>query len=141
MSLKESADKAAASADLSLAFHHYAPNPKYTLGVADPRHLVDSAGLHPALNAAPILGNLADAASTARAIDRGGIEANPLVRPVIDRGGNGALFAVKAGVGIGLALAADKLARDGHKRAAKVLAILGGAVPLGAAIHNERQGR
>ena len=130
MNLREQAEAKV----LSLKFEHYAP--KHAL---DPRNLVDRDGLHPALNALPVVGNMADAVSTDRKLGQGAREANPVMKGVIDKGGMGAFYAVKLGLGIGMALAADAFARKGHTRIAKTLAVLSGAVPLAAAVHNSRQ--
>ena len=91
-------------------------------------------GLHPGLLAFPIVGNLLDAASTDYGLGKGLVEANPIVRPLV--GSMPLFYAVKATVGVVTAAGANKLAKDGHRTLAKVLAVVGGAVPLVAAVHN-----
>ena len=136
MSLRESAARASESASLELAF--YVPR-GYALGAADPRNLTDAAGLHPALNLFPLVGNLADALSTLHVLETvpGAYEANPVMRPVVTAGAVPWLL-LKAGVGVGMGLYADSLARRGRATQAKWIAALGGAIPTGLAIHNMR---
>jgi hypothetical protein len=129
--------KVAAATALDVRFTHYAPR-----SWVDPRNLVDGRGLHPALNSVIVAGQLGDAGSTHYALGKGGArEGNPAVASLIEHGGIASLYAVKAATGIGMALIADHVASIGHPRAAKVLAFLGGAVPLAVAAHNVHVGR
>jgi len=132
VSLAEQARKRAESAP-DRAFYEWAPRK----AALDPRNLWDDEGLHPLLNAAPIVGNVLDAASTTASLNRGNVELNPIVRPIANNAP--VLMAGKLTVGVLTALAADRLAVKGHRKLAKALAILGGAVPVAAAVHNTRQ--
>lgn len=91
-------------------------------------------GLHPGLKGFPIFANLADAVSTHVALNNGAREANPVVEPITRS--LPLFYAFKLGVGLATSLGASKLYKDGHHTSAKILSIIGGAVPLGAAIHN-----
>ena len=99
-----------------------------------PRSFPKDAGLHPSLWAVPVLGNLADAWSTQFRLRQGAVEANPFMSPFTKH--PGLFYGLKAGVGLATALLANRLAKSGRKRAAKVVAIVGGAVPLAAAAYN-----
>lgn len=97
--------------------------------------VVEKQGLHPGLYAFPVLGNLADAITTHIAINRGAVEANPIVRPVVESS-LPLFYATKLGVGLVTSVIANKLHKQGNRRTAKVISIIGGATPMGFAIHN-----
>lgn len=91
-------------------------------------------GLHPALLAAQPLAQGFDALSTLQAIKAGGREGNSFMAPFADN--PAAMIATKVGGGALIAFLADRLARSGHKNAAKVLSAIDIAAPVGAGIHN-----
>lgn len=102
--------------------------------------LRSDSGLGVADKAAPIVGQLADAASTLYALDRNPAarEANRIVARLTDRP---TLFVVgKAAVGVSVALLADFAAHHGRPRAARWMARLAGALGVGVAVHNVRVG-
>jgi len=77
----------------------------------------------------------ADQASTAYAMHRGAVEANPLMREPA------AAVAIKAAGIAGTALACQHLRKTGHTRAAKVLRWTVAAVWMGIAARNVHVGR
>lgn len=77
-------------------------------------------------------GNAADLITTLQAIDRGGVESNPLL-PKSKAG----ITAVKAATTAGGAFLLDKLANK-NKKAALIAALVGGAIPAMAAVHNSQ---
>lgn len=87
----------------------------------------------------PAAASLFDAWATQDAIDRGGVEANPLMAPFAHN--DLALYGVKLGTGILAGIAAHKLAKAGHPTMAKVVSGLNIAVPLGAGVVNLSGGR
>ena len=89
--------------------------------------------LSPAFYGMPIAGNIADGITTSIAMGKGGREANPIMAPIADH--PAAIIAAKTGIGIGEALLLQKLAKK-HPTMAKVLAVISGAIPAAAAVHN-----
>ena len=94
-------------------------------------------GLHPAFDASPIVGGLADAISTHVAINRGGREANPVMAPLTKSWP--VWYAAKLALGVGFSTAGHLLAKSGRRRAGKALDLIAGAFGAGAAVHNLRQ--
>jgi hypothetical protein len=91
-----------------------------------------------AIDATFVLGGQgADYASTISALSRcpGCTESNPIFRNPTQ------LAAGKILVSSGVLYACHRLRKDGHGRAARVVAIVFGGVGVGMAIHNMRQGR
>lgn len=80
--------------------------------------------------------NVADSLSTTAAINRGGQEANPVLKGVA--GNPFALLATKIGAATLQALLFDKIHRS-HPRAGKIGAVVASSIPAGAAIWNSRQ--
>lgn len=79
------------------------------------------------LPSGPVVGQALDIATTAYALDHGFREGNPVVKSLA---GNMAAFAaVKLAVGVGLAVAINKVENKGLKRTASVLGTLAGFVP------------
>ena len=99
----------------------------------------DKRGLNPALLAAPALAQAFDAYSTRQAMKAGGREGNSVMEPFA--GNEAALYATKIGSGVLIGFLANKLAKSGHRNAAKVLSGLSIAVPVGAGIHNLEQAK
>jgi hypothetical protein len=91
-------------------------------------------GVHPALKYGPAAAGLYDALATKHAISKGGTEANPIMAPFANN--DAALIASKVGSGVLSGLAADALAKKGHKNWAKAVGGLSIAIPLGAGTHN-----
>lgn len=86
---------------------------------------------------APALAQVADAASTQLAINRGLVEANPFMKGAVK---NMPIFwAVKVGVGALIAVQVKKQQDAGHKNRARVVSALGSAIGFGAAISNVHQ--
>jgi hypothetical protein len=96
-------------------------------------------GLHPLLLAAPVLAQLADAYTTSQNLKNGAREANPVLEPFA--GNDAALYGAKIGAGVLGSILADRLARSGHRTAAKILDAVEIGVPAGAAIHNALVGK
>lgn len=94
----------------------------------------DKRGLNPLLVLAPAAAEAFDAYSTRRAMAGGGHEANSAMEPFA--GNPAALYGTKIGTGLLAGLLADRLARSGHRTAAKIVAGLEVSIPLGAGIHN-----
>jgi len=72
--------------------------------------------------AAPIIGQVADAWTTAEALRRGFREGNPLLAPIA--GKPALLVALKIGAGIGFAAMTNRLAKAGHPRAARGFSVI-----------------
>lgn len=87
----------------------------------------------------PAAASLFDAWSTQDAINRGGAEANPVMAPFADN--TAALYGVKLGTGALVGLIADRLAKSGHRNAARIVSGLGIGVPLAAGATNLSGGR
>lgn len=96
-------------------------------------------GLHPAWWAGLIGANVADAITTADAVNDGrGREANPLLRGISD---NAAILGLaKAGIGAGEGLLLNHLHKKNPK-GAKIGAAILTAVPALLALHNARVGK
>jgi hypothetical protein len=77
---------------------------------------------------------LADGASTAAVIAKGGRELHPMLEPFAQN--TPALMGFEAGKGALMGVAADSLAKHGHRDLAKAMAILNIVLPLGASAYN-----
>jgi len=75
---------------------------------------------------------LADLITTEQALNRGGMEANPLMRTPAAR------VTLKTLATAGSIAGARKLFKDGHKTAGTIAALASIAIPTAAAIHNSR---
>ncbi len=83
---------------------------------------------------APIVGQAADIVTTAIAIQRGYVESNPLMKPLIQ---SMPVFAVlKLGVGLGCAVIIKKLQDNGQHNAARVVSVVSTLAGAGPAINN-----
>ena len=87
----------------------------------------------------PAAASLFDAWATQDAINRGGVEANPIMAPIADNAL--ALYSTKVGTGILAGIAAHKLARAGHPKWGRFVGGVNIAIPLAAGIHNSGVGR
>lgn len=95
----------------------------------------DKRGLNPLLTLGPLAAQMADAVTTQNALKDGtGREGNPALEPMV--GNKAAFYGIKAGIGLGTGLLADKLARDGHRGLGKALDIVGIVLPSAVALHN-----
>ena len=92
------------------------------------------AGLSALLLIGPFGANGFDAYSTREAMKAGGKEGNPAVAKVADN--EAALYLTKMGVAAGTDIAAQALAKTGHRNLGKLVAGLGIVLPLAAGIHN-----
>jgi len=91
-------------------------------------------GLNPLLLIAPAAGQGFDAYSTQQALKAGGREANPAMAGIVDNPAK--LYGTKLLFAAGTALAAEALAKSGHRTLGKIVAGVGTAVPIAAGIHN-----
>ena len=92
-------------------------------------------GLHPGFDAAPIVGQLADAISTHVLLDSGRFrEGNPIMRPLTKSWP--LWYAAKLAVGVGISTVGHLFAKQGHRRTGKVLDVIGGALGVGPAVLN-----
>lgn len=91
-------------------------------------------GLHPLLLLAQPAAQAFDAVSTQKAIKAGGREGNSFMEPFADN--PAAMVGTKVAGGALIAFLADRLARSGHKNAAKVLSGISIGAPTVAGIHN-----
>lgn len=81
---------------------------------------------------------MADAVSTQNALKHDGMrEGNPAMEPMVDK--PAAFYGIKAGIGIGTGLLAEKLAKDGHRGLGKALDVLGMVLPAAVAVHNSQR--
>jgi hypothetical protein len=87
----------------------------------------------------PAAASLFDAWTTQDALKRGGEEANPLMKPLA--GNNAALYGVNVGAGILTGIIADKLAKSGHRNAARLVSGLSMGVHTAAGASNLASGR
>lgn len=95
----------------------------------------DKRGLNPMLAyIAPMGAQAFDAYSTREAMKSGGREGNPAMSGLA--GNPAALYGVKVGSALLIGIAADKLAKSGHRNLGKGLSMLSIGVPLGAGINN-----
>ncbi len=94
---------------------------------------------HSVWESAPVVGQIADLGTTVAVLSRGGRELNPIMREMIDRGGMGALTALKIGLGVGAAVAVHSLDKMGHRKLAKAVSIVSTTLGLGAAVNNARE--
>lgn len=94
----------------------------------------DRRGLNPGLILAPAAAQAFDAYSTREGMKAGGREGNPAMSPFADN--EAALYGSKVGAGLLIGFLANKLAKAGHRNAAKLLSGVSIAVPVGAGIHN-----
>ena len=85
----------------------------------------------------PIAGQLADALSTSAVLSKGGRELNPLMAPIVKS--TPLFYALKIGLGVGMAAVVHAQEKAGHFKRAKVLGIVAGALGFGPAVHNLRQ--
>jgi hypothetical protein len=85
------------------------------------------------------MASLFDAWSTQDALERGGVEANPIMKPIA--GNPAALYGTSLASGLLTGYLADRLAKSGHRTAGKVISGLGIGVHLGAGAHNLASGR
>lgn len=84
-------------------------------------------------SAAFLSAQAADLVTTSAAINRGAVEANPIMGQ-----GMGRQVALKAAVSVGVLLVARQMARTGHPRAAKIM-LWAATAGIGAvAVHNSR---
>jgi len=90
--------------------------------------------LLPVLYASQIALQALDAHSTFSALDRGGVEANPLMKQVA--GNRGAMLAVKAGAAAGTIWAAERLWRRGNRAGAIALMVVANGVTSAVVAHN-----
>lgn len=90
--------------------------------------------LLPALYIGQIALQALDAHSTFTALDRGGVEANPLMKGVA--GNRGAMLAVKAGAAAGTIWAAEHLWRRGNRAGAIALMVVANGVTAAVVAHN-----
>jgi len=95
----------------------------------------DKRGLNPLLIIAPIGAQAFDAYSTKQALKAGGKEGNPVIAPLTE-GADWKLYAPKMAGGLLIGVAADQLARHGHRNAAKVISAINITVPIGVGISN-----
>lgn len=91
-------------------------------------------GLNPALLLAQPLAQAFDAYSTQKALGAGGREGNSFMEPFANN--PAAMYATKVAGGALVALLADRLARSGHRNAAKLLSGISIGAPVVAGIHN-----
>jgi len=83
---------------------------------------------------APIVGQAADIATTAIALQKGFIEVNPVMKPLVK---SLPLFAaLKLGVGVASCLIIKRLQNDGRDNAARVVSVLTTMAGAGPAINN-----
>jgi len=82
----------------------------------------------------PGIGQAADFATTVVGMKKGAVEGNPIVAPIADK--IPVFAAVKLGIGVLQALAVKSLADNGHKKAAKIVSMVGFGLGAGPAIHN-----
>lgn len=87
---------------------------------------------------APLAGQLSDYTTTRYWTTRGLAEGNPIVAPVVGR--PSVFLALKLGAGLGMGLAVKALQDKGHRKAARVVSIVGTVLGAGPAIHNIIQG-
>jgi uncharacterized membrane protein len=85
----------------------------------------------------PGLGQLADAASTLDALDKGAEEKNPILKKLVKK--PVAFVATKLGIGILMGKAVDFFNDRGKEKEAKVLSGILTALGLGPAINNTLQ--
>lgn len=95
----------------------------------------DKRGLNPLLIIAPVGAQAFDAYSTKQALKAGGREGNPVIAPLTN-GSDWKLYAPKMAGGFLIGLAADQIARHGHRNAAKVISAISITVPIGVGISN-----
>lgn len=95
----------------------------------------DKRGLNPLLIIAPIGAQAFDAYSTKKAMKAGGREGNPVISPLTS-GADWKLYAPKMAGGLLIGIAADQVARHGHRNAAKVISAINITVPIGVGISN-----
>jgi hypothetical protein len=91
-----------------------------------------------ALHVTSVAAQMLDVHSTIRALDRGGIEANPLMSGLVKN--RAAFIGIKAAMGAGLVLATHKMAKS-NKLAAIVTAAAANSVMLTVASHNYKVAR
>lgn len=98
----------------------------------------DKRGLNPLLTLGPLAAQMADAVTTQNALHSGTAhEGNPAMEPLADNPAE--FYAVKAGIGLGTGLLANKLAKDGHRGLGKALDVIGIVLPSAVAIANSRK--
>ena len=85
-----------------------------------------------------LLGGGADTVSTLYALDRGAVEANPLMRPLVQH--PPVLLVAQTGVSMAIAKCSDMLAKRGKKKTAMAVAVGYFALKVGIAAHNVRVG-
>lgn len=91
-------------------------------------------GLNPLLVLGPVAGQGFDAATTLSAMGPGTKEGNPLMEPFADN--PAALLGTKGAVGLLVGLGANQLAKSGHRKAGKIMAALGTAIPAAVGVSN-----
>jgi hypothetical protein len=99
----------------------------------------DKRGLNPMLVLAPAAAQAFDAYSTRQAMKAGGHEGNQFMEPFADN--PAALYGSKIGSGLLIGFLADRLAKSGHRTAAKIVSGVSIALPIGAGIHNMEQAK
>lgn len=79
-------------------------------------------------------GNLFDAYTTDKALERGGMEANPVLKGIA--GNDAALYSTKLALGLTQAYVVHLLDKGDHKKAAKILSMITFGIPTGIGIRN-----
>lgn len=87
----------------------------------------------------PVAASLFDALATRDAIERGGVEANPVMAPFAES--TPAMLGVKLGSGLLTSYLANRLAKSGHRNMGRFVSGLGIAVPTAAGAFNLSGGR
>jgi len=88
----------------------------------------------PALYASQVALQALDAHSTYSALNRGGVEANPLMKNVVDN--RGAMMAVKAGVAVGTIWIAERMWKKGNRAGAIAAMLIANGVTAAVVANN-----
>lgn len=85
---------------------------------------------------APLAGQVADLVTTAKGLNAGGREGNPVMGATLDKGGFVSMAVVKVGFGVATGWAVKKLQKGGKRGLARAVSLLGALSGFLPAMHN-----